>query len=182
MRSAWFWDLSKLSRLSLAVVAYADELYSKLGLTVPDSLSWVSAHQSSMLSQSAYAQSSAFVSLSPLMGNVWLPRVSFVKLYWYNDCLPPYMFYTGYQLFGLRLVSDTLSCDPMSLSELSSFIVSVLLRFGVTYIFIVIRSVGCLFACYYITILVEGWCNSLNVLVIQLFDKSAKLLIIPFKI
>ena len=31
MRSAWY----KLSRLPLTVVAYADELYSRLGLTVP---------------------------------------------------------------------------------------------------------------------------------------------------
>jgi len=35
LRSAWFWVLSELSRLSFADVAYADELYSSLGLTVP---------------------------------------------------------------------------------------------------------------------------------------------------
>jgi len=34
MSSAWFLALSKLSRLPLTVVVYADELYSRLGLTV----------------------------------------------------------------------------------------------------------------------------------------------------
>ena len=34
----------------------------------------------------------------------------------------------------------------------------------------------------YVTILLQGFCNSLIVLVIQMFDKSPKLLIIPFKI
>jgi len=94
---------------------------------------------------------------------------------------------TGWLLFGPRLVSDTLSCDPISRSESSSCLVFVLLRFDVSYwlgcyIFIVIRYVSCLFACHHITILLQGCCNSLIVLVIQLFDKSPKLLIIPFKI
>ena len=35
MSSVCFLVLSKLSRLSLAVVTYADELYSRLSLTVP---------------------------------------------------------------------------------------------------------------------------------------------------
>ena len=41
---------------------------------------WVSAHQSTMLSQPAHALSSAFVYPSLLMGNVWPPRVSIVKM------------------------------------------------------------------------------------------------------
>jgi len=98
------------------------------------------------------------------------------------------VFYTGWLLLGPRLVLDTLSCDPMLLSESFSFLVSVLLRFGVSYWLgcylhqLVIRHVICLFACHHISILFQGCCSSLIVLVIQLFDKSPKLLIIPFKI
>ena len=44
------------------------------------------------------------------------------------------------------------------------------------------QHVSCLFACHHITILFQGCCSSLLVPVIQLFDKSPKLLIIPFKI
>jgi len=50
----------------------------------------------------------------------------------------------------------------------------------VTYIFIFI---GYMLAAYlHVTILFQGCCNSLIVLVIQLFDTSPTLLIIPFKI
>jgi len=71
-------------------------------------------------------------------------------------------------------------CLPLALF-LSCFVLVSHIDWDVTYIFIVIRSVSCLFACYHITILYQG-CNSLIVLVIQLFDKSPKLLIMPFKI
>ena len=71
------------------------------------------------------------------------PRVSTFRLwlhqFWYWRLL---VFYTGCLLFGPRLMSDSLSFDPMSRSD-----------WDVTYIFIVIRHVSCRFACYHITIL-----------------------------
>ena len=90
MRSVWFLALSKLSRLHLAVMAYADQLYSRLGLTVHLQLVLSFCSSVPMLSQLLYTLSSAFVQPSPLMDNVW-SRVPLVKRYWYNDCLPPYM-------------------------------------------------------------------------------------------
>jgi len=112
------------------------------------------------------------------------PRVSTFRLCLHLVLGTSCFFYTGWLLFGPRLVSDTLSCDLKSCSESSSCLVSVLLCFGVSYWlgFIFIRSVSCLFTCHHITILFQGCCNSLIVLVIQFSKlKSPKLLIIPFK-
>ena len=63
---------------------------------------------------------------------IWLnfPRVSTFRL-WIHLVLET-SFYVGWLLFGTRLVSDTLSCDPMPLSESSSFLVTVLLLLGVS--------------------------------------------------
>ena len=98
------------------------------------------------------------------------PRVSTFRLwlhqFWSWRLL---VFYTGCLLFGPRLMSDSLSCDPMSRSD-----------WDVTYIFIVIRHVSCRCACYHITILFQGWCNSLIVLVIQLVWQVTKASDNPF--
>ena len=90
---------------------------------------------------------------------------------------------TGWLLLGPHLVS----CDPMSLSESSSFLVSVLLLLvlhidcDVTYIFIVISMLA---DYLHVTISPLSFkvVKTLIVLVIQLVDKTPKLLILPFTI
>ena len=87
---------------------------------------------------------------------------------WLHLILETSCFCTGWLLLGPCLVSDTLSFDPMSHSKFLSLFLSSFF-FGVSY------WLG-------ISILFQGWCNSLIVSAIQLFDKFPKLLIIAFKI
>ena len=90
-----------------------------------------------------------------------------------------------FQLLEARLVSDTLSCGLVSSLSLppslflSCFSLVFHIDWDVTQIFIVVRwSDNRLFTIHHT---ISRCCNSLNVLVIQLFDKSPKLLIIRFK-
>ena len=114
------------------------------------------------------------------------PCVSTFRL-WLHLMRETFCCCTGWLLLGPRLVSDTRSCDPCHFLSLrlplfmSCFFLVFHTDWDVTYIFIVIRCGSCLYACHHISILFQGCCNSLIVLVIQLFDKSPKFLILPFK-
>ena len=89
-------------------------------------------------------------------------------------------------LLEARLVSDTLVCDAMSTLNIplslfrSCFSLVFHMDGDVTYIFVVVRYSPACQSPYHHSL--PRCCNSLNVLVIQLFDKSPKLLINPFTI
>ena len=219
MRSVLFWALSKLSRLSLAVAAYANKLYSNLGLYVSlfncSLVAWLeyllhvlaswriiisfwlafpSAGQYvvSLLSnkigimiaslhfcRSVRTEWSAVVIYFHVADLSKCVNISFVAPSGTWDFL-----YFGWRLLGPRLVSGILSCVPMPrvlLSLFRSFSFWCFIMTGMLLTSSYLSDIR-LAAYLYVTILLQGLCNSLIVLVIQMFDKSPKLLIIPFKI
>ena len=111
-------------------------------------------------------------------------RVSTFRL-WIHLVLETSWFCSDWLLLGPRLVSDILSCDPMYYSKSSSFLVSVFLLFGASY------WLGCYLHLHsykiavYLHVTISPFpccCNSHIFLVIQLFDKFPKLLIISYNI